>query len=817
MLDALNQDLRYAIRQLRRSPGFAAVALLTLALGIGATTAIFSVVRGVLLRPLPYAHPDRIVMVWNRWTGYERTWISPAELFDYRKAKGLAAVAAFSPDAANLEGEQGAERVAAGVVTPSLFGVLGVSAERGRTFREEEGRPGGPSDVVLLTDELWRRRYGADPSIVGRRILVDGAPRTVVGILPPGVRLPLQFGSQRPAEMFVPIVLDPAHLTRGSHYLYGVARLAPGATTASVTAELRTIIGRVHSETGAYPPQMHFEAFAVPVLDQVVGSVRAALWILLGAVGFVLLIACVNIANLLLARLEARRREFAVRSALGAGRAALARQLLVEGGLLALGGAVVGIGVALSALRLLAALGGGSVPRLGDVRLDLPVLAVTALVTAGCALFFALAPLLHLGRSGLAGRLREGGRGAMGGGPRLGFRRALVGLQAMLALVLLVGAGLLVRSFWGLTAVDPGVRAGGVLSYRISLPSAEFPADADVTGFYDRLLDRLRRIPGVQDAGAVRALPLSGSIGDWNFDIEGRPSNQRSITADWQVATPGYFRAAGIPLVSGRTFGSTDDQRAPGAAIIDRAMAERFWPGENPLGQRIRIHSHRDRDKDPWLTIVGVVGNVRYTTLTEPPHATWYVPEAQARASLGSPRRTLSVLVRTSGDPKALLGPVRSVMHDLDPRVPLSRVATLGDVVSTARAEPRFLMTVLVSFALLATVLAATGLYGVMAYYVRQRDREVAVRMAMGAQARQVIGLVLRQGLLPVAAGLVGGLLVAVAASRALGSLLYGVGALDPLTYATVALGFGLVALLACAVPARRATRLQPATVLREE
>jgi len=814
MLDAPRQDLRYALRQLGRSPGFAAVALLTLALGMGATTAIFSVVRGVLLRPLPYGHSDRVVMVWNRWTGYDHTWISPAELFDYRKAKGLTAVAAFSPDAANLEGDQGAERVAAGVVTPGIFDVLGVSTERGRTFREEEGRPGGPSDVVMLTDELWRRRYGADPSVVGRRIVVDGAPRTVVGILPPGVRLPLQFGSERPAEMFVPLVLDPANLTRGSHYMYGVARLAPDATAASVTAELRAIIGRLNAKTGDYPPQMHFEPFAVPVLDQVVGAVRTALWVLLGAVALVLLIACVNIANLLLARLEARRREFAVRSALGAGRAALARQLFVEGGLLAVGGAVLGIGVALTALRLLSALGAGSVPRLGDVRLDLPVLGVTALVTAGCALLFALAPLLHLGRGGLAGRLREGGRGAMGG-PRLRFRRALVGLQTMLALVLLVGAGLLVRSFWGLTALDPGVRAGGVLSFRISLPSAEFPGDGDVTGFYARIGDRLRRIPGVRDAGAVRALPLSGSIGDWNFDIEGRePPGTRPFTADWQVATPGYFRSAGIPLVSGRTFRATDDARALGAIVIDRAFADRFWPGESPLGHRIRIHAG---DEAPWMTVVGVVGSVRYNTLTESPHPTWYIPEAQSGTVLRGPMRSMSVLVRTSGDPRALVGPVRGVLHELDPRVPLARVAALGDVVSSARSQPRFLMSVLVSFALLATLLAAVGLYGVMAYYVRQRDREVAVRMAIGAQAGQVVGLILRQGLVPVGAGLAGGLVVAVVASRALGSLLYGVGALDPVTYAVVALGFALVAVLACAVPARRATRLHPATVLREE
>lgn len=815
MLDALRQDLLYALRQLRRSPGFAAVALLTLALGIGATTAIFSVVEGVLLRPLPYRSPDRIVMVWNRWTGYERTWISPAELFDYRKARSLSSVAAFSPDAVNLEGEQGAERVAAGVVSPDLFTVLGVSPERGRTFRTEEGRTGGPSDVVVLTNDLWKRRYGSDPSVLGRRILINGTRRTVVGILPPGFRLPLQFGSSRPAELFVPLVLDPANATRGSHYLYAVGRLAPGATAAGVTAELNAIIAGIRAKTGHYPPQMHFAPFAVPVRDQVVGGVRTALWVLLGAVGFVLLIVCVNIANLLLARLEARRREFAVRAALGAGRAALARQLAVEGGLLAAGGAVLGVGVAAAALRLLTALGPGSLPRLDQVGLDLPVLGATLLVAAGCAVVFALAPLLHLTRGGLAGRLREGGRGATGAGSRLRYRRALVGAQATMALVLLVGAGLLVRSFWGLLSVDPGVRSGGVLSFRISLPAAEFPHAEDVTSFYDRLLARLGTVPGVSEAGGVRALPLSGSIGDWNFEIEGRQHPEgRAFTADWQVATPGYFRAAGIPLVAGRTFSTSDDAHAPGAIIIDRALADRFWPGRSPLGQRIRIHAG---DGSPWLTVVGVVGNVRYNTLTEPPHPTWYISEAQSSAAIGSARRTLSLLVRTSGDPRSLVGPVRSLVHDLDPRVPLARVATLGEVVSSARAEPRFLMTVLAAFAVLATLLAATGLYGVMAYFVRQRDREMAVRMAMGAKSRQVIGLVLRQGLLPVGVGLAAGLLIAVAASRALTGLLYGVGSLDPLTYGVVAVGFGLVAALACALPARRATRLHPATVLREE
>jgi len=814
MLDALRQDLRFALRQLRRNPGFAVVALLTLALGIGATTAVFSVVQGVLLRPLPYSHPDRLVMVWNRWTGYDRTWISPAEVFDYRGASGLVSMAAFSPNAANLEGESGAERVAAGVVSPGFFGVLGVSPERGRGFRTEEGRPGGASDVAILTDELWKRRYGSDPSVVGHRILVDGAPRTVIGILPPGFRLPLQFDSDRPAELYVPLVLDPANLTRGSHYLYAVGRMAPGATAERVTAELRTILARINAETGNYPPQMHFEPFALPVRDQVVGAVRPALWVLLGAVAFVLLIACVNIANLLLARLEARRREFAVRAALGAGRGALARQLFVEGGLLAAGGTVLGVGVARAALRLLAALGPGSLPRLDQVGLDLPVLGVTVLVAAGCAVVFAVAPLLHLSRDGAGRRLREGGRGAIGSGGRLRYRRTLVGLQAMLALVLLVGAGLLVRSFWGLLSVDTGVRPAGTLSFRISLPQAEFGERGDVERFYDRLLSRLEALPGVQSAGAVRALPLSGSIGDWNFDLEGRqPQQGRSFTADWQVATPGYFRAAGIPLVSGRTFERTDDADAPGAMVVDRAFAEKFGRGESPLGKRIRVHAGPDA---PWMTIVGVVGDVRYNTLTEPVKPTWYVPEAQAPSIMG-PRRSMSVLVHTSGDPNALVGPVRSVMHDLDPRVPVARVATLGDVVSAARDTPRFLMTVLVAFALLATVLAATGLYGVMAYYVRQRDRELAVRMAMGARSGAVVGLVLRQGLLPVAAGLAAGLVVAVASTRALGGLLYGIGALDPLTYAAVAAGFGLVAVLACALPARRATRLEPATVLREE
>jgi len=668
----------------------------------------------------------------------------------------------------------------------------------------------------MISDALWRRRYGSDPSIVGRRILVNGKPRTVIGVLPRGFRLPIQFESARPAELYLPLVLDPAHLTRGSHYLYCVGRLAPSATEASVTAELRGIIARLQAATGDYPPQMHFEPFALPVREQVVGTVRAAIWVLLGAVVCVLLIACVNIANLLLARLEARRREFTVRLALGVSRAALARQLLVEGGVLAAGGAFLGVGLALLVLRLLTALGPGSLPRLNEVRMDPSVLAVTVLVTVACGVFFGLAPLLRLWRGGgLAGPLREGGRGAIGSGRRL-RRRMLVAGQAMLALALLVSAGLLVRSFWGLLSVDFGMRPSGVLSFRISLPKAEFPGDADVASFYQRLLERLESLPGVRSAGAARALPLNGSIGDWNFDIEGheRPPGGRPFTADWQVATPGFFRAAGIPLVSGRTFSKADDARAAGVIVIDRALAERFFSEENPLGRRIRIHAG---DTAPWMTVIGVVGDVRYASLTEAPRPTWYIPEAQSGMVMRSARRTLSVLVRTSGDPNTLVGPVRNAVRDLDARVPLARVASLDQVVSAARAEPRFLMAVLGAFALLATILAAIGLYGVMAYYVRQRDREVAVRMAMGARSGQVVRLVLRQGLLPVAVGLASGLLLAVAASRALRGLLYGVGALDPPTYAAVILGFTLVAGLACALPARRAARIDPMEALRHE
>ena len=813
----LAQDLRFTLRSLGRSPAFTLTAALTVALGVGSNTAMFSVADAVLLRPLPYSEPAGLVMLWSRWTDFpDRTWISVAEYYLYRdQARSFADVAAFSPRAVNLTGADEPERVEGVDVTASLFQVLGVEAALGRTFRPDEGEP-GKDGVVVLGDGLWRRRFGADPKVVGRAIELSGTRRTVIGVMPAGFRLPLDFTGGRPSELWLPMEMDrseamPYPPNGGSHGYYGLARLAPGAAAASAAAELRTLIAGL-AEQGIYDPDRHFETLVVPFEEQVTGAVRPAVLVLLGAVGFVLLIACANVASLLLARRESREREMAVRGALGAGTRDVLRQLLTESLLLAGLGGVAGLWLADTAVDLLVRLQPANLPRVAEVAIDGRVLAFSLGVTLLTGLLFGLLPALQAARPDLQGALKQGARTVAGG--RQGLRRALVVVEVAMAVMLVAGAGLMVRTVRHLLAIDPGFESEGVLTLRLTAPQASYPEPQQVVALNDALLGRVRALPGVLSAGATTSLALTSELGDWGFRIEGRETPEGdNPRGDWLAVTPGYFESLGIPLVAGRTFADADHRQAPLAAVINEELARYYWPEGDALGKRIRSGG----DVTAWMTVVGIVGDVRHNGLTSEPRRMWYRPYAQLAASAGFLPRSVSLVIRTAGEPRALVGPVREAVRSLDAALPLAEVRTMEEVVSSATAQPRFTMLLLLSFGGLALAMAALGVYGVMAYSVAQRTREIGIRVALGAGRREVLGGVVGQAMALAAAGLAIGLAGALALSGALTSLLYGVSATDPATLAAVAAVVAAMALAASLIPGRRATRVDPIVALRND
>jgi putative ABC transport system permease protein len=559
---------------------------------------------------------------------------------------------------------------------------------------------------------------------------------------------------------------------------------------------------------------MRFEALAVPVEQEILGSIRPALWLLLGAVAFVLLIACVNVANLLLARGEGRRREFAVRRALGADRARVIRVLLAESAVLALLGGAAGVALAYFTLDLVRSLNPGNIPRLAEVTLDARVLAFTLLVSLATGLLFGLAPALAATRQAAAEELREGAHGATAGMGKMRFRRILMAAEVALALMLLAGAGLMLRSFARILALDPGFRAEQVLTMRLSLPTAHYPDPADVTGTFDRILEQVRALPGVESTGAAWFLPLAGVMGDWTIEVEGRePEPGQNFNGEWQVVAPGYFEALRIPLIAGRFIGPEDHATAAQVIVINERMARDYWPGEDPLGKRIRFGG----DEAPWRAIVGVVGDVRHTTVTEQVKRAWYAPHLQFPVSTGSAVRSMSLVIRTGVEPMSLARPVREVVRSVDPRLPVSEVRTMEQVMAAAVAEPRFSLALLVTFASLAVLLAAIGIYSVMSYAVRQRNHEIGIRVALGAGTAEVLGLVVRQGMWLVASGIGVGILGALALTRVVRGLLHEVAPTDPPTFVSVAVLLAGIAFLACYVPARRAARVDPVEALRSE
>jgi len=807
------QDARRGARGLLKAPGFTLAAVLTLALGIGANAAIFSVVNAVLLSPLPYAQPERRVMVWSRWNAFDKTWVSPAEVLDYReRCRTLTSVAAWGTGQVNLTGDGDPVRVGAARVTTDTFETLGATPRLGRGFTDEEAREGA-EPVAILSHGLWQRRYGGDPSIVGRTILVDGASTRVVGVMPAGFKLPTDYHVDRaePTQLYTPFALNPQN--RGSHGLYAAAALAPGATPAQASAELAAVTAALTRE-GLYRESMQFGAFAVPVDEEILGTIRPALLLLFGAVAFLLLIACANVANLLLARAESRHREMAIRSALGAGQWRLVRQLLTEGLVLAALGGAAGIGLAWAGVQALTAYDPASVPGAASVAIDGRVLAFAAGLAALTTALFSLVPAWRAARLDLTDSLKEGGLQGSVGVARQRLRRALVVAEMALAVVLLVGAGLMIRSLWALQRIDVGFAPANVLTARVSLPEATYGSPDEINGFYRRLLERVRALPGVDDAGVMRSLPLSDEIGDWGLDVEGfeeTPDNRAK--GDWQIVSDGALEALGERLVRGRTFTAADTADAQLVAMVNETLAARYFAGRDPVGGRIRMGGNNQ----PWLTVVGLVADVRHNGMTGEVKEKFYVPHAQFARAAGFPYPAMYVVVKAAGDPLALAAPIRQAVAALDPNLPVANVRTMERVVADSISTPRFTGFLLGLFAAVALTLSAIGIYGVLSYIVSQRTHEIGIRMAVGASVGSVVRMVLAGGLALSVAGIALGVIAAMFVTRLMATLLYEVAPLDPVTFMAVPIVLAAVALAASYVPAWRAARVDPLRALRTE
>jgi len=810
-------DLRIAARGLRRSPGFTAAAILTLALGVGASSAVFSVADAVLFRPLPYRDLARRVMIWSQWKGWDKTWVSEPELFDYRtRCRTVTDVAAWSSEQMNLTGSDADPiRIGVGRVTANLFRTLGAAPVLGRGFTDEEDRPGHDT-VAVISFGLWQRWFGGDRRVLGESVRLDGHPYRVVGVMPQGFQLPTDFTEDAadPGQLWIPLAIDPAEIDRGSHGLYAAATLAPGATPASATEELHALTASLTRE-GLYPPVMQFRAFAVGLEQEILGSVRPAVLLLLGAVGFLLLIACANVASLLLARSETRHRDISVRAALGASRARLFRYALVESALLGVAGAGLGLLVAATVSRALAALGPVTIPRVGSVAIDLPVLAFTAGLLLVTTMLFGLAPALRAVRAAPADSLREAGTRTSAGGDRRHLRGLLVVVEMSLAIVLVIGAGLMIRSLQSLRRIDLGFRPGGVLTARLWLPQASYGTPESVIAFYHDLLERVRALPGVKAAGLVRSLPLAATIGDFGLDIEGRLADQDlRAKGDWQVATDGAAEALGERLIRGRLLDARDTTDAQQVAVINETMARTYWPGLDAIGQRFRLgRGQKDR---PWVTVVGIVGDERHNGITAVVKEKFYRPHSQFHVSTHWVVRGMTLVVRAD-DPMRLAGPIKGIVRAMDRSLPVAAIRPMTEVVDASMATSRLTGMLLTLFAALAAVLAAVGIYGVLSYLVSQRTREIGIRLAIGASPWQVLRMVLRHGLVLAGAGLVTGLAAAAALTRLMARLLHGVRPLDPLTFALVTALLALVAAAASYVPARRATRVDPIRALRVE
>ncbi|HSG49299.1 MAG TPA: ABC transporter permease, partial [Longimicrobiales bacterium] len=813
----LFDEVRFAWRSLMRRRSFTGVTVLTLALGIGANTAVFTLVDGVLIQPLPFPEADALVSIRHEGRdGRDQLPISDGLYQLYReRAASLEGVAMYGPAAVNVVVDGEPVRVAGQAVTPGFFSVLRQEAAMGRTFTEEEGAPGG-EPVVVLSDGFWRTRFGADPGVVGRTLDVNGALREIVGVMPADFGFP-----DRDALLWLPMVVDPARAQLGSFNAQGIGRMAPGVTLPGVASELAGFITRLdeifpESAAPAFLREVNLQARVASLKESVVGDVRATLWVLLGTVGFVLLIACANVANLLLVRAEGRQRELALRVAVGAGRRQIVRWFMAESVILTGLGATVGVLLAGFAVGAVLRFVPADLPRLAEVAVDLRVLAFTGVVATGCALFFGLFPLLRYGMNDLAGELREGGgRHGTAGRERHAVRNTLVVAQMALALVLLIGSGLMFRSFQALREVDPGFDPAGVLTARITIPGTEVPEGPAVEVFFRDLRDRLQGVPGVASVGFVEAVPLLDGAPYFDVEVEDHPRapDELPIFARQNSAGPGYVEAMGLRLLEGRAFQEGDGPGGNRAVLVSRSFAQAWWPGRSALGRRVRLGI----PGDDWYTIVGVVDDAAGTALDAPVEETiyWFPtlgPEEDRRF-----QRSLQVVIRTAGDPLQMVPVLRQEVRALNPRIPVSNPITMEAVVRSAMARTSFTMALLGSASGIALLLGLVGIYGVISYVVSQRTREIGVRIALGASRGTVQGMVVRQGLILAGAGVGVGVVAALALSTALSSLLYGVSATDPLTYLVLSAGLVVTAVLASWIPAHRAGRVDPSTALRAD
>jgi putative ABC transport system permease protein len=795
--DLLN-DVRFALRHYAKARGFTLVAVLTLALGIGANTAIFSVVNGVLLQPLPYPQPEGLVRVYERVPHYGRFAVAPANFDDWRQqATSFERIAAYVTGSATLAEGDIPERITNATVSWDLFDLLRVEPVLGRSFRQDEDAR-QKNQVIVLSHGMWQRRFGGRPDILNRRLVLSGTPTTVVGVMPAGFAFPT-----RDVEYWMPIGLDSANLPRGAHYLSVIARLADGKSIEQATAEMTTIAARLATE---HPQNKDESAEVIALHEQMVAGVRPALVVLLAAVGVVVLIACGNLANLLLVRASVREKEIAIRTTLGAGRRRLMAQMIAESLVLALAGGALGLLLGYVAIQPIQALSAGSIPRVDNIDIDRAVMVFTLSLAVLTGIVFGLVPAWQVSRAKVNEAMKEGGRSSRGSGGRW-LRQALVVAEVALSLVLLVGASLLLRSFSQLTRVDPGFQPEGVLTFTVSLPQTTYKNRAERLAFFDGLLERLRALPQVSAAGLMQSLPISDNY-FLSVAIQGRPAPIGSeASGNYRVVTSGSFAALGIPLKHGRWFAERELAGSPLAAIVDEAFVRRHFPNEDPIGRGIDIGN----GTDGFYEIVGVVGDVHYGGLDAATAPSMYVP--MATDGFG----TMRVFARTAGDPMALANDARRVVQGLDRSLPAYSMAPLADLVSGSLAQRRFSMFLIGLFALIALALAAVGLYGVISYAVSQRTQEIGVRLAMGAPRGQVLGMVISHGLKLAAAGVVIGLVGAFALSRLLTSMLFGVTMLDPLSYGGTVILLLLMAALACYVPARRAMSVDPIVALRYE